>query len=126
MKSWLCVLLALGGACGGNGEDAGARGQCAEGGQLNAGTCPVDHSAQGACDYLVDCGVIPIESDQGNNHQFDWGDCVNTIESYITTGEDLVIDCIEASSCDSLKVDGSPDQPDENSITCLHLGGGRT
>ena len=123
MKSWLFVLLALGGACGGNGEDAGARGQCAEGGELNAGTCPVDHTADGACTYLVDCGVIPIESDQGDDHHFDWGDCVDTIDGFVTGG-DLVIDCIEAASCDSLKVDGSPDKPNAGEIQCLHLGGG--
>jgi len=122
MKSWLCVLLALGGACGGDDTSAGARGQCAEGGQLNAGTCPVDRTAEGACTYLVDCGVIPISS-SGNDNHFDWGACVDEIEGFITIGEDLVIDCIEASSCDALKVAGSPDDPDRNAIHCLHLGG---
>jgi hypothetical protein len=123
MKSWLWVLLALGGACGGNGEDVGARGQCAEGGQLNAGTCPVDPTPDGACTYLVECGVIPLESDAGNNHQFDWGDCVDTIEEFIDSGQALAIQCIEASSCDALKVDGSPNKPNAGEISCLHLGG---
>jgi hypothetical protein len=122
MKSWLWVFAALGCACGGDGTSAGTRGQCAEGGQLNAGTCPVDRTPEGACTYLVECGVIPISSD--NNNRFDWGACVDTIQRFIATGEELVIDCIEASTCDALKVDGSPDDPNEGQISCLHLGGG--
>ena len=120
MKAWLCVFVLLG-ACGGGDTSAGARGECAEGGELTAGTCPVDHTADGACMYMVECGAIPISS-SGNQNHFDWGDCVDTIDGFVT-GEDLVIDCILSSSCDSLKVDGSPDDPDEGQIECFHLGG---
>jgi hypothetical protein len=122
MKSLGLLLLACT-ACGGTGESAGARGDCAEGGQLNAGTCPVDPTPDGACTYLVECGVIPIESDQGNKHHYDWADCVNTIDGFIPTGQQLAIECIESATCDSLVVDGSPDAPNANEIACLHLGG---
>ncbi|HEY3803286.1 MAG TPA: hypothetical protein VGL61_11795 [Kofleriaceae bacterium] len=126
MKCWLCVLLALGSACGGNGEDAGARGDCAEGGALNGGTCPADPTPDGACTYLVECGVIPQESDQGGNHRYDWGDCVDTIQGFLDSGQQLAIECIEESTCDALKVPGSPDKPDDGDIQCLRLGGGGT
>jgi len=117
---WLGLALALA-ACGGDDTSSGARGQCAEGGELNA--CPPpDPTPEGACTYLVECGVIPIESGT-MNHQFDWGDCVNNIEGDLDTGEQLVIDCITHSSCDSLKVDGSPDKPNAGQIACFHLGG---
>ena len=119
MRAWLCVFAILG-ACGGGETSAGARGECAEGGELTAGTCPVDHTADGACTYLVECGAIPISSDK--QYTFDWGACVDTIDGFVT-GEDLVIDCVLASSCDALKVDGSPDDPNEGEMQCLQLGG---
>jgi hypothetical protein len=126
MKSLGLLLLCasfVGAACGGTGESAGARGDCAEGGQLNAGTCPVDPTPDGACLYLVDCGVIPIESDAGDKHHYDWADCVSTIDGFLPTGQQLAIECIESATCDSLVVDGSPDAPNAGEIACLHLGG---
>ncbi|HEY1546620.1 MAG TPA: hypothetical protein VGG28_02305 [Kofleriaceae bacterium] len=118
---WLCLLLAVS-ACGGTGESTGARGDCAAGGELNAGTCPADPTPDGACMYLVDCGVIPIESDAGNGHHFDWADCVDTIDGFIPTAQQLAIECIESATCDSLLVDGSPEKPNQGEIACLHLG----
>ena len=120
MKFWLCLLLALA-ACGGDDTSAGARGDCAEGGALDA--CPpADPTPEGACTYLVECGVIPIESG-GNDNHFDYGACIDAIEGDLDVGEQLVIDCIEASSCDALKVQGSPDDPNAGQIACFHFGG---
>ena len=118
MKHWLWLLLALG-ACGGTPTSAGARGDCAEGGALT-GCPPEPATADGACDYLVECGAIPIQS---SNQQFDYGACVDYIEGQIDDGEQLIIECIEASSCDALQVPGSPDKPDVNQMICLHFGG---
>jgi hypothetical protein len=120
---WLCLLLALTCvACGGTGESTGARGDCAAGGELNSGTCEVEPTPEGACTYLVDCGVIPEEND--NTNVFDWAHCVDTIDGFDATGEDLVIQCIETATCDSLLVDGSPDKPNSGEISCLRLGDG--
>jgi hypothetical protein len=117
---WL-VLVGLCCACSAGDDTAtGAHAQCSEGGAINS--CDTDvTTAQGACWKLVDCGAIPVSSD--NNNVFDWGACVDRIETSIDVGEQLTISCINASSCDALKVPGSPNQPDLNQISCMHLGG---
>jgi hypothetical protein len=98
----------------------GTRGQCAEGGELNA--CPeAERTAEGACWRLVDCAAIPLHSD--NDNVFDWDNCANDIERLTDDRQRLVIDCIAASTCDGLKVDGSPQQPDTSQMHCLHFGG---
>lgn len=112
--AWLLVVVA---ACGSDGLAEGARGACAEGGALNQ--CPVrEPTAEGACWHLVDCAVIPVQ----NDNAFDWGNCVNKIETLTADRQELVIDCIETSTCDALDVNGSPDQPDGNSIVCFRIG----
>jgi hypothetical protein len=109
------------GACGA-GDDTieGARAVCAQGGALT--DCPdAERTAQGACWRLVDCGAIAVKSDDDN--RFTWGRCVDAIESLTADRQRLVINCIAASTCDELRVDGSPDNPNPNDIRCLRFGG---
>jgi hypothetical protein len=113
------LVFALLGCSAGDASD-GTRGQCAEGGALTA--CPEsERTAEGACWRLVDCAAIPLNSNQ--NNVFDWGNCVNGIERLTADRERLVIDCVASSSCDQLKVDGSPQQPDTTQMYCLRFGG---
>lgn len=118
---WLSLLVVVVAACGpGDDTTDGTRGQCAEGGALNA--CPeADRTAEGACWRLVDCGAIPLHADP--NYVFDWDTCADTLESLTADRERLVIDCIAASACDQLKVDGSPDRPNTDQMHCLRIGG---
>ena len=122
MKSWLFLVLVAAAACtAGDDTASGARGVCSEGGVLT--DCPdAAHTPQAACWRLVDCGAIPIASGDVDNH-FDWGRCVDRIEQANAIAEDLIISCIAASTCDALRVPGSPDDPDPDDMACLHLGG---
>jgi len=106
MKGWLLLIL-VAAACGtGNDVTDGTRGPCAAGGALN--TCPeADHTVEGACWRLVDCGAIPLHADNDTNI-FDWDNCVVDLEGLSTVGQQLAIDCIAASTCDELKVQDSP------------------
>jgi hypothetical protein len=122
MKSWLVLVVVLASACtAGDDTASGARSRCAEGGALNA--CPDGvPTPQGACWRMVDCGAISISSADPTNH-FDWGDCVDRIEGSTTVAQTLIVNCIVASTCDALKVQGSPDDPREDQMACFHLGG---
>ena len=116
MTRWLLLCL-VAGACGGT----GARSECAEGGALT--DCPdADHTPEAACWRLVECAAIPAAS-SGDNNAFDYGRCIDRIESLDDAAEDLAIECIAASTCDSLKVDGSPDQPNAGQIHCFLIAG---
>jgi hypothetical protein len=108
-------------ACGaGDDTTDGTRAECAQGGQLT--DCPdAERTAQGACWRLVDCGAIAVKSDNGN--RFTWGRCVDTIEGQTADRERLVINCIAASSCDELRVNNSPINPNPNDMHCLRIGG---
>ncbi|HSN26832.1 MAG TPA: hypothetical protein VLT45_11115 [Kofleriaceae bacterium] len=113
----LSFLLLLAACNAGDDTTDGARANCAQGGVLT--DCPdAPHTSEGACWRLVDCAAIPLDS--ANN--FDWKRCVDGIDKLTADRQALVIDCIAASSCDALKVDGSPDQPDPNKMHCLLLG----
>ena len=115
------MLLFTAAACGAGGNDTtdGTRGQCAEGGTLNQ--CPeAERTAEGACWRLVDCAAIPLHADP--DYVFDWDTCVNDLEQLTADRERLVIDCIAASTCDQLVVDGSPDRPNTDHMQCLQLG----
>lgn len=114
------VLAAFLPACG-TGDDTalGARGPCAAGGVLT--DCPdAARTAEAACWRLVDCGVIPL--DHPEDFRFDWGRCVDGLESQPSEYRQLTVSCIAASTCDQLRVDGSPDEPDPRDIYCLNLG----
>jgi hypothetical protein len=125
MKGWYMLALALPlalAACNAGGDDTtdGTRGQCAAGGALE--DCPeAQRTPEGACWRLVDCGAIPLASDNGG--VFDWGTCVDRLESATADRERVVIDCIAASTCDALKTSGDPRRPDPNAMYCLRLGG---
>jgi hypothetical protein len=112
---WLCLVLLV--ACS---NADGTRGQCAEGGELEA--CPeAERTPEGACWRLVDCGAIPLDSgsDPNNQYAFDWNRCVNIIDGARTDQQRIVIDCIAASTCDSLKPNGN----DRSQIACIVAGG---
>ena len=91
---------------------------CSEGGALDS--CPdTVRTPEDACWRLVDCGAIPLSS---TTNKFTWGKCIDAIEGQDAAAEQLIIACIAQSSCDALKVPGSPDDADPNDIVCLHFG----
>src|SRR5437868_1883518 len=92
-------LLALAAACS---NADGTRGQCAEGGELSA--CPpAERTVEGACWRLVDCGAIRLDAGSGSPDEFDWNACVFTLMSRTDDRQRIVIDCVAAATCDSLK-----------------------
>ncbi len=124
MQGWIAGLaLVVVAACGADDDVAGgARAQCAQGGELT--DCPdAERTAPGACWRLVDCGAIAVSSGDPMSGRFDWDRCVGRIEGLAAEYERLVINCIAASTCDQLRVDGSPDQPNTDQMLCVALGG---
>ena len=120
-RGWLLALAVANAGCG-NGDDTntGTRAECAAGGALT--DCPeAARTAEGACWRLVDCGVIPVASD--NNNRFTWGTCADGLERATADRQRLAIDCIAVSSCDALRVKGSPGNPNANDIACLRTAG---
>jgi len=111
----------LAAACGaGDDTTEGTRAECAQGGTLT--DCPdAERSAVGACWRLVDCGAISISSDNAN--RFTWPRCVDVLEGQTSDRQRLVINCIAASTCDELRVQGSPRTPDPDDMHCLRFGG---
>jgi hypothetical protein len=108
MKWMLLAALAVAAGCDGNGSADGARGPCAAGGQI-LGVCGAVETPADACWKLVDCAVIPVDSDDTR----DWGDCLDRIEALEPTAAETVIGCVAASSCDALFVNDSPQNPYE-------------
>jgi hypothetical protein len=130
MKSCISVALAalastlvlggLGSCSAGDDTTDGTRGFCAQGGALT--DCPdAERTAEGACWRLVDCGAISVESD--NENRFTWGRCVDLLERQTADRQRLVISCIAASTCDELRVAGSPISPNTSAMHCLRFGG---
>jgi hypothetical protein len=127
MRGWFAIAvgalwgLAGLGACGaGDDTTEGTRAECAQGGALT--DCPdAERTAQGACWRLVDCGAISVSSDNAN--RFTWPRCVDRIEGATADRQRLVINCIAASTCDELRVAGSPRTPNPNDMHCLRFGG---
>jgi hypothetical protein len=115
--------LGLGGAAGCGADDdtiEGTRAECAQGGALT--DCPdAERTAEGACWRMVDCGAISVKSD--NDNRFTWARCVDGLESVPLDRQRVVISCIAASTCDELRVGGSPGNPNPNDMHCLRLGG---
>jgi hypothetical protein len=120
MKGLYASLALVLFACG-KGDDTaqGTRAECAHGGAL-VDCDDADRTPEGACWRLVDCAAIPVSSD--NNNRFDWGKCVDRIESSLATNQTLMIDCIAVSSCDQLQIHGSPQDPDPNYMPCFQIG----
>ena len=105
-----CLLLAVLGslavaACGDDEPVSGTRGPCAAGGALNE-CAPFPLTPEGACGYLVECGLIR-EADGG-----DYAECVRELNQRATQGVlEFTLGCIAASGCDEAGY-------------CLALGGG--
>ena len=104
MKGWTTLLFIALVACSGGDDTAdGTRGPCAEGGELNNQDCHANpQTPWDACWRMVDCGAIPVY--QTNENQFDFDDCVETIETMLDTQQQLTIACIAVSTCDQLKL----------------------
>jgi len=125
MKRCIWLVGALAGlvpGCGNGNDDTieGTRAVCAQGGGLT--DCPdAERTAEGACWRMVDCGAISVKSD--NMNRFTWARCVDTLERQTADRQRLVINCVAASSCDELRVEGSPLTPNPDAMYCLRLGG---
>lgn len=116
------ALASLGAGCSaGDDVSGGARSACAQGGQLL--DCPdAERTPEAACWRLVDCGAIAVNAGAMNQYRFDWDRCVDGLDGLTADRRRPVINCIAASSCDQLRVDGSPDQPNTDQMYCLVLG----
>lgn len=120
LAAWLTLP-----ACGA-GDDTveGARGPCAFGGQLN--DCPdSERTSTAACWRLVDCGAIPVSYENPgdpNDTRFDVGHCIDFLDSRTDDRRRLMINCVAASTCDALRVEGSPGNPNRNEIRCIRIG----
>ena len=108
---WIASLVlfatfaSAGGACG-NGNDNrynGTRAECEFGGELT--DCPdAQRTPEAACWRLVDCGRLDLEvEDPTDPGAFDWGICVDGLESLTADFQRLVINCIAVSTCDELR-----------------------
>ncbi|MBZ0235324.1 MAG: hypothetical protein K8M05_23555 [Deltaproteobacteria bacterium] len=107
------AALALGAAACDDYESIdGARGPCASGGTL-AGCEDSERTAAAACWRLVECGAIPLEArnDDGSDdpNVFDFGRCLNRLETLVEERARVVIACVSSSTCDELWSPGSPD-----------------
>jgi hypothetical protein len=110
------AVLALA-ACDKTNEVDGARGPCGFGGDLSA--CPPSElTPGGVCSRLVECAAIPLDANQNG---FDWGRCVDEIETMTADRRTFVVDCIASSTCDTLKSNGSPN--DGGHPFCFGFGG---
>ena len=96
----------------------GTRTGCAVGGALN-GCQAAPATVIDACNRLVDCGSIPVDNEDENG--FDWGRCVDQLESRQADQQRFSISCVVASACDELRTDGSPNNP-YGRIPCLAFG----
>jgi hypothetical protein len=103
MKGWTSLVFVVLAACNAGDDTAdGARGLCAEGGELN--DCKdAPATAWDACWRMVDCGAIPVHQTDENRDDFD--NCLSTIESMLDPAQRLTIACIGASTCDQLRLD---------------------
>jgi hypothetical protein len=127
MNGWIASLALAGiglAACSDENVVQGAHVQCAFGGELN--DCPdAERTAEAACWRLVDCGSIPVayeNPDNPDDRRFDWGRCVDFLESQTADRQRIMINCIAASVCDELRVGGSPEDPNAGEIRCIQIG----
>jgi hypothetical protein len=115
LASVLLVLIAP--AC--DATSPGARTNCAQGGELT--DCPdTGHTAADVCWRLVDCGAIALNGEE--DYSFDWGRCMEFVEGMPDDQMRLVSECVAASTCDQLRVNGSPTNPDTDQMYCVALG----
>jgi hypothetical protein len=115
----LVALVVMLGCSAGDDTVEGGRAKCAFGGALT--DCPdAERTSGAACWRLVDCGAIPLESEDEN--RFDWGNCVDGIDRATSDRQRLMINCIATSTCDELRVSGSPSNPNPNEMHCILFG----
>lgn len=113
-RIWLVLGLAAAAssACDDYENIDGARGSCASGGTL-AGCPDSERTPEAACWRLVECGAIPLEArnDDGSDDPdgFDFGRCLNRLESLVEERARVIIACVVSSTCDELWSPGSPD-----------------
>jgi len=115
--SALALALALAGlaGCDIDGAAPGVRGPCATAaGPLTECDRVVIDDAEDACWRMVECGALAVArpDDRGSCGFCDWASCVRTIEELPDPQVELVLDCIQAASCDLLKAPGAPEDPD--------------
>jgi len=116
------VFVGAGGASCGTGDDVvdGSRANCEFGGTLT--DCPdAARDTRSACWRLVDCGAISVQHETDDN-ELDWGNCVDQLDALTADRQRLIVACIAASTCDELRVPGSPDDPQEQYMSCLRFG----
>lgn len=103
----MCVLLV---ACD-VGEDQatqGFHGPCADPAGSALGCEPVAiETAEDACWKLVECAAIPLD----NGDARDWDDCVARVQRMDAPRRSFALACVEAATCDDLRVPGSPINP---------------
>jgi hypothetical protein len=115
---WIASLVLLV-ACGSGDDDVynGTRAECEFGGELT--DCPdAARTPEAACWRLVDCGRLDLEvEDPMDPNAFDWGVCVDFLDTRTADRQRLSINCIAASTCDELRA------RDENGFLdfCLEL-----
>ncbi len=111
LLAWIVAGLWVGAVgCGDDDSLQGTRDVCANAsGTLLGCDEPTIDTPEDACWRLVDCGAIPLE--HVDDHVLDWATCVRQIESFSEPRYDYTLECIQTSSCDDLKVDGSPVDP---------------
>lgn len=115
-------------ACGDGESLQGVREPCsnASGTLLGCDDMPIE-SPEDACWRLVECGVIPLqyELEDDDDWVLDWAICVRMIERMSEARYEFVLQCIETSSCDDLKVEYSPVEPRRGDLSiplCLQFG----
>ena len=103
---WVAAAIAIAGAaCDDMNRVDGARGPCGFGGDLSG--CPASElTPEGACDRLVECAAIPLDTNGMGG--FDWGNCVDDLERMTDDRQRFVIACVAESTCDALKSTGNP------------------
>jgi hypothetical protein len=103
----LAAALVAAAGCDDKNRVDGARGPCGFGGDLTS--CPPDElTPEGACDRLVACAAIPLDSGTMNPGAFDWGRCVDELEQMTAARAQFVIACVAESTCDLLKTQPNP------------------
>jgi hypothetical protein len=119
----IAVSAGLVSGCGTGDDDdtnTGTRAECGQGGALT--DCPdAERTPEGACWRMVDCGAISVVSD--NVNRFTWARCVDLLERQTADRQRLVVSCVAASTCDELRVSGSPGNPNTGDMHCLRFGG---
>ena len=101
----LAALLCIAGACGIDPPRSAARGPCTSDTDTGPDCEPVAlASAEDACWRLVQCGALPVANPESDpTCCFDWGACVNHVDSLPDEQFEMSLACIEASTCDDLK-----------------------